>query len=64
MTTKRPPDGRQPATVRQARWRARLQSAGLKRIQVVVPAERVEEIRAIAARMVEDDEKQALRSAK
>ncbi|NCA72224.1 MAG: hypothetical protein EOM91_19550 [Sphingobacteriia bacterium] len=33
-------------------------------IQVVVPAGRVEEIRANAARMVEDDDKQAPRSAK
>lgn len=36
--------------------------AGLKRIQVVVPAERVEEIRAIAARMVEDSDKQGPQS--
>lgn len=50
---KRTSGGRRTAAARQARWRERIDHAGLRRVTVVVPAERVEELRAIAARMVE-----------
>jgi hypothetical protein len=52
MTTKRPSGGQQTAAARQARWRARIERAGLKRVAVVVPADKVDEIKAIAARML------------
>lgn len=43
------------SAARQNRWRERIRNAGLKRVQLVVPTDRVEEIRAIAARMVKDE---------
>ncbi|MCF7993384.1 MAG: hypothetical protein K9L88_00900 [Chromatiaceae bacterium] len=40
------------------RWRARIERAGLKRVTVVVPVDRVDEIKAIAARMLQAAEQQ------
>jgi hypothetical protein len=57
--TKRTSGGQRTAAVRQARWRERIDHAGLRRVTVVVPAERVEELRAIAARMVEESGEQS-----
>jgi hypothetical protein len=56
--TKHASGGQRTAAARQARWRERIDRAGLRRVTVVVPAERVEELRAIAARMVEDSGEQ------
>ncbi len=39
---------------RQAAHRARIKDAGIKRVEVKVPAHRADEIRAIAAKMRED----------
>jgi|GEM_PF-3913585 len=59
MTTKRASGGQQTAAARQARWRSRIERAGLKRVTVVVPADKVDEIRTIAANMVLDADQQA-----
>ena len=57
MASKRPSGGQRTAAARQAAWKARATEAGLKKVSVVVPAEREEELKEIAAMMRQEKEK-------
>lgn len=51
MTAKRPSGGQRTAAERQARRKLKIAAQGLKKVAVLVPESRVDEIRAIAEKM-------------